>query len=164
METAMKDRRDNPLIAFCRDLPGVTEDVKWGKDLVFSVGGRMFAAFDLTDTRRFSFKTTADEFEVLIGLPGIRPAPYAARFHWVSVEGDGALTAPAAKSRLQQAQRLVSGCLPLRTQRQLGLLGAGPVGSDNDGGDSRSQRKRRGAQRHGPARSRRTMGKSRRLP
>jgi predicted DNA-binding protein (MmcQ/YjbR family) len=27
----------------CRSLPGVTEDVKWENDLIFSVGGKMFA-------------------------------------------------------------------------------------------------------------------------
>jgi predicted DNA-binding protein (MmcQ/YjbR family) len=27
---------------FCLSLPAVTEDVKWGADLCFSVGGKMF--------------------------------------------------------------------------------------------------------------------------
>ena len=26
----------------CKQLPGVTEDIKWGNDLCFSVGGKMF--------------------------------------------------------------------------------------------------------------------------
>ena len=26
----------------CTSLPGVTEDIKWGNDLVFSVGGKCF--------------------------------------------------------------------------------------------------------------------------
>jgi len=34
------------LQAYCRSLPGATEDIKWGNDLVFSVGGKMFAGFD----------------------------------------------------------------------------------------------------------------------
>lgn len=34
-----------PLISFCRNLPKATEDIKWGKDLVFSVGNKMFAVF-----------------------------------------------------------------------------------------------------------------------
>src|SRR5471032_1243808 len=32
------------LQAMCRSCPGATQDVKWGHDLCFSVGGRMFAA------------------------------------------------------------------------------------------------------------------------
>jgi predicted DNA-binding protein (MmcQ/YjbR family) len=28
--------------SLCNQLPGVTEDIKWGSDLCFSVGGKMF--------------------------------------------------------------------------------------------------------------------------
>jgi predicted DNA-binding protein (MmcQ/YjbR family) len=28
--------------SLCKQLPGVTEDIKWGSDLCFSVGGKMF--------------------------------------------------------------------------------------------------------------------------
>ena len=36
-------RPTDPLVAFCRSLPGATEDIKWEHDLIFSVGGKMFA-------------------------------------------------------------------------------------------------------------------------
>ena len=32
------------LRSICRSLPGITEDVKWGSDLCFLVGGKMFVA------------------------------------------------------------------------------------------------------------------------
>jgi predicted DNA-binding protein (MmcQ/YjbR family) len=113
----------NPMIVFCRRLPQVTEDVKWGHDLVFSVGGKMFAAFDLNDPRRCSFKTTPDDFEILTALPGIGPAPYAARFHWVSLERRNAIAAGDLKLHLRRAHSLVSSRLPLRLRRSLGLEG-----------------------------------------
>src|SRR5215471_7111602 len=116
----------NAMVAFCRTLPQATEDVKWGDDLVFSVGGKMFATFDLSDPRRCSFKATPDDFEVLTALPGIRPAPYAARFHWVSLERLDAMTPGDLKLHLKRAHLLVSSRLSLKLRRSLGLEGLAP--------------------------------------
>jgi predicted DNA-binding protein (MmcQ/YjbR family) len=71
------------LQAMCRALPGATEDVKWGHDLCFSVGGRMFAAVNLEPPHELSFKCTPETFAELIEREGIIPAPYAARAKWV---------------------------------------------------------------------------------
>lgn len=68
---------------FCRALPGVAEDVKWGHDLCFCVAGKMFAAVDLEPPHSLSFKCTPEEFAELVERPGIIPAPYAARNMWV---------------------------------------------------------------------------------
>jgi hypothetical protein len=35
----------DPLIIFCRQLPGATEDTKWKKDLIFSVGDKIVCSF-----------------------------------------------------------------------------------------------------------------------
>jgi predicted DNA-binding protein (MmcQ/YjbR family) len=67
----------------CRTLPGVSEDVKWGNDLVFSVGGKMFAAVDLEPPHAIAFKCGDEAFGELIERPGIVPAPYLARAKWV---------------------------------------------------------------------------------
>src|SRR2546425_1997583 len=69
--------------AFCRVLPGATEDVKWGNDLVFSVGGKMFAVVCLEPPHQISFKCTPETFAALIEREGIIPAPYLARAMWV---------------------------------------------------------------------------------
>ncbi len=45
MSGTKKDR----LYELCRSLPGVTEDVKWGDNLVFSVAAKMFAVFDVPE-------------------------------------------------------------------------------------------------------------------
>ena len=81
---------DEEFRATCRSLPGVTEDVKWGDNLVFSVGDKMFAAFNLGDETPFSFKVDEDAFDVLVQQEGIRPAPYLARHSWVLAEPDEA--------------------------------------------------------------------------
>jgi len=67
----------------CRTLPGVSEDVKWGNDLVFSVGGKMFAAVDLEPPHAIAFKCSEETFGELVERPGIVPAPYLARAKWV---------------------------------------------------------------------------------
>jgi predicted DNA-binding protein (MmcQ/YjbR family) len=48
----------------CRALPGVTEDIKWEHDLVFSIGGKMFCVVGLDESpTSASFKITDEEFE-----------------------------------------------------------------------------------------------------
>ena len=67
----------------CRSLPGVTEDVKWGSDLCFLVGGKMFVVVNLEPPHQVSFKCTPEQFGELIERPGVIPAPYMARNMWV---------------------------------------------------------------------------------
>jgi predicted DNA-binding protein (MmcQ/YjbR family) len=40
----------------CRALPAVTEDIKWGHDLCFSVAGKMFALLPWMDHSQFPSK------------------------------------------------------------------------------------------------------------
>jgi predicted DNA-binding protein (MmcQ/YjbR family) len=76
---------EDSLIAFCRALPGATEDVKWGKDLIFSVGGKMFAGFELPEGEPLAFKVDPLDFDGPIVQKGIVPAPHMAHHSWVSV-------------------------------------------------------------------------------
>jgi predicted DNA-binding protein (MmcQ/YjbR family) len=67
----------------CRALPEVTEDIKWGTDLVFSVGGKMFCVLNTELPHSIAFKCTPEEFGELVERPGIIAAPYLARAMWV---------------------------------------------------------------------------------
>jgi predicted DNA-binding protein (MmcQ/YjbR family) len=69
--------------AFCRTLPGVTEDVKWGHDLCFCVQKKMFTVVSLEPPHSIAFKCTPESFGELIERSGIIPAPYMARNLWV---------------------------------------------------------------------------------
>lgn len=117
-----KDKRREALLTSCRALPHVTEDVKWGNDLVFSIGAKMFAVFDATEGVQFGFKTSPEEFDFLLSRPGIIPAPYAARYHWVRVESSDAMPLDNAKKYLEASYRLVGSGLTKKLQRELGLL------------------------------------------
>ena len=109
------------LYALCRSLPGVTEDVKWGDNLVFSVGNKMFAVFDLPDGQPFSMKAEEAAFEVLTQQPGIRPAPYLAKHSWISVEGRETMPRSAVEELLREAHALVAAKLSKKLRAELGI-------------------------------------------
>jgi hypothetical protein len=50
----------------CMSLPAATEDIKWGADLAFSVGGKMFCVVNIEPPHQMSFKCTPEEFAELI--------------------------------------------------------------------------------------------------
>jgi predicted DNA-binding protein (MmcQ/YjbR family) len=72
--------------AICGALPQVTEDIKWGHDLCFSVGKKMFVVVNLEPPHQVAFKCTPESFAELVERPGIIPAPYMARNMWVMEE------------------------------------------------------------------------------
>ena len=114
--------KKQPLIEFCRSLPHATEDIKWGKDLVFSIGSKMFAVFNTNDLTQFSFKTTLAMFGTLTAIEGIVPAPYAARFNWVLVTTPKALSQKMLKALLTESYQMVAAGLPAKVRKELGLL------------------------------------------
>jgi predicted DNA-binding protein (MmcQ/YjbR family) len=103
-------------------LPGVTQDVKWGNDLVYSVGGKMFAVTCLegADAGRVSFKVEQERFLELTDMPGVVPAPYLARVHWVLLQQPAEHPAEWVRERLLRAYQLVREKLPKKVQAGLG--------------------------------------------
>jgi predicted DNA-binding protein (MmcQ/YjbR family) len=92
----------------CMSMPHVTESVQWGNDLVFKVGGKIFAAVALEPSKVFlAFKCTPEEFNELVERPDVIPAPYAARYHWVGLETSDALTRAELAQRLSRSYDLV---------------------------------------------------------
>ena len=108
--------------AICRQLPGVTEDIKWGHDFVFSVGGKMFCVVGLDQTpTTASFKVTDEEFEEMCDRPGFKPAPYVAKYKWVWIDDINKMKIADWKKYLQQSYTLVKDKLPAKLKRQLGI-------------------------------------------
>lgn len=112
-----------PQRALAASLAGVTEDVKWGADLVYSVGGRMFCVFLLQDGRACtcSFKVDDERFLELTGVPGVVPAPYLARAMWVQVGREHALAGADLDALVRRSHALVAARLTRKLQRELGL-------------------------------------------
>ena len=105
----------------CRSFPAVTEDIKWGHDLCFSVAGKMFCVAAVDGPLSVSFKVKDDEFEELANLPGLRPAPYVARYKWVLVEDVRKLSRKEWEHYVRQSYDLVRAKLPKKLARQHGL-------------------------------------------
>lgn len=106
---------------FCLSLPYATEDVKWGNDLTFCVGEKMFTVVGLeqTDQNVMSFKCTPEKFAELIELEGISPAPYVARYHWVALQKFNAIGDNELKDLIKISYNLVWGKLPKALRNKL---------------------------------------------
>ena len=105
---------------WCLALPGVTEDIKWDDDLVFSVGGKMFCVAMLEPPHRLSFKCEAETFAELIEREGVIPALYLARAKWVSLEAlDGPMEWRELEGRLRRSYDLVKASLTRKAQAAL---------------------------------------------
>lgn len=77
------------LKSLCRGFPGASETPRGAPNnvLVYYVGTKYFAYFKTSDPEkwRFSIRVSPDRFVELTGMPGIKPARYMGRFHWVTI-------------------------------------------------------------------------------
>jgi predicted DNA-binding protein (MmcQ/YjbR family) len=106
---------------YCLSLPAVTEDIKWGNDLVFSVGGKMFCVASLEPPLTFSFKVRDEEFEELSVQDGFKPAPYMARAKWVLVTHPGKLHKKEWENYVKQSYEMIKAKLTRKTRQELGI-------------------------------------------
>jgi len=107
--------------SFCLSLPHVTEDIQWEKDLLFRIGNKMFTVLALDDSTDhvMSFKCTPEVFAELTERPGIVPAPYVARYHWVALERFDALKSAELKSLIKNSYDMVRAKLPRKVRERL---------------------------------------------
>lgn len=77
------------LKGLCRGFVGAVETVHGEPSnvLMYSVGGKYFAYFKTSDPEkwRFSLRVSPDRFVELTDIPGVKPARYMGRFHWVTI-------------------------------------------------------------------------------
>ncbi len=109
------------LRTFCLGLPHASEDIKWGNDLCFCIGEKMFATTSLNPTSGFncSFKCTPENYARLIEQDGIVSAPYTGRFGWVCVKKKNALSSAELSDLLKQSYQAVKEGLPANLQKEL---------------------------------------------
>ncbi|GAC1535590.1 MAG: hypothetical protein NVS3B10_28660 [Polyangiales bacterium] len=111
--------------ARCLALSGATESLQWGDDLVFKIGGKMFAVIDLRpDGQSLSFKCPPHRFHEWLERAGVRPAPYLARAQWVLVDEPNDLTWAELSGALAEAYAQILSQLPKKTQRSVALATA----------------------------------------
>ena len=110
------------LRAICLELPGVTEDVKWGNDLCFLIAEKMFCVTGLEGGFTVSMKVTDEEFEELTAREGIIPAPYMARYKWIYLQDASAFSQDEWKKYVHQSYELIKSKLPKKILKQYGLI------------------------------------------
>lgn len=74
---------------FCLSLHGASEESAGDPYNIhaFKIGGKKFAYYKTTEPEkfRFSVRVTPSRFIELTDQPGIKPARYMHRFHWVTI-------------------------------------------------------------------------------
>ena len=106
----------------CLSFPAATEEVKWENDLCFLIGKKMFAVAGLDrQPVAISFKTTPELFDQLTERSGFIPAPYLARYKWVTIQDISGLNEDELKKLVSNSYDLVLAKLPKKAKDQLGL-------------------------------------------
>jgi len=110
---------------FCEALPATTHVIQWGEAHVWKVGGKVFAiaGWDDGEVTGITFKTTPIEYEFLIQMDGVRPAPYLASrgFAWAQHYSDPGLGDEELREHLEDSHRLVAAGLTKKKRSELGL-------------------------------------------
>jgi len=105
--------------AFCRGLPGATAQIQWETDLVFKVGGKMFAVMGPSGS--LSFKANDIAFEMLVETGQARSAPYLARAKWVLLDDLMSMPGEDLRGYLSESHTIVAAKLTRKLRAELGL-------------------------------------------
>jgi predicted DNA-binding protein (MmcQ/YjbR family) len=128
----------------CLAFPGATEQIQWGNDLLFKVGGKMFAATPLEPAPVcLSFKASPENFAELTERPNIIPAPYLARAQWVALQSRDAVPLDELAQLLWESYDLVVAKLPKKIRDSLSIVKAAATKPSK----RKSTRKKRGRSR-----------------
>lgn len=104
----------------CLSLPHSTEHIQWEDDLVFKVGGKMYAVAPLEPAPVWlTLKSAPEEFAELVEQPGVIPAPYLARARWVSLVSPQVVSRSEIERLVRRSYDLVFANLPRKTQAAL---------------------------------------------
>jgi predicted DNA-binding protein (MmcQ/YjbR family) len=94
---------------FCLSFPQAKENLQWGDDLCFKVGGKIFAVLALGSVPQgLSFKCTPEKFAELVEQDGIVPAPYVGRYKWILLERVDVLRQAELEELITQSYELVA--------------------------------------------------------
>ena len=97
--------------SYCLSFPQATENLQWGDELCFKIGGKIFVTLGL-DNRRMCFKCVPERFAELVEQEHIRPAPYVGRYQWVMLNRLDALCDDELQELIQQSFQMVAAKAP----------------------------------------------------
>jgi predicted DNA-binding protein (MmcQ/YjbR family) len=95
--------------AFCLSFPGATENLQWGEELCFKVGGKLFAIVGLGSVpQRVTLKCSLETFAVLTEREGIAPAAYVGRYKWVTLQSLDVLSEAELREAISNSYKMVA--------------------------------------------------------
>src|SRR5215469_16021589 len=110
----------------CLSFPGTTEQIQWGYDLLFKVGGKMYAVSPLEPAPVcLSFKASPEKFAELTERQNIIPAPYLARAQWVALQTRDAVGREELARLLRESYEMVLARLPTKVRNAIATGGSG---------------------------------------
>lgn len=105
---------------YCLSFPGATEDIKWGADLCFCIGAKMFCVTGADSiSGGISIKCTPEKFEELIERTGIDPAAYVGRYKWVHISDLDVVAPHELKALIKKSYELVFDKLPPKIKKEI---------------------------------------------
>ena len=108
------------LRTFCLSFPGATEDIKWGADLCFSVGAKMFVVTSAdSSSGGISLKCMPEKFDELVEREGVDPAAYVGRYKWVHIKTPDLLAPDELKGLIGKSYELVFDKLPPKVKKTI---------------------------------------------
>jgi len=94
---------------YCLSFPHATENLQWGEDLCFKIGGKIFATIALGAVpQSICFKCPPEKFAELLELEGIEPAPYVGRYKWVLLRRLDVLPASELHALIRESYEMVA--------------------------------------------------------
>jgi predicted DNA-binding protein (MmcQ/YjbR family) len=102
---------------FCLEFPQAKENLQWGDDLCFKIGGKIFAIVGL-DNPRLCFKCTPQVFADLVEREDVRPAPYVGRYKWVMLDRLDAVPWDELRELIRQSYEMVAAKAPKKRAGQ----------------------------------------------
>jgi predicted DNA-binding protein (MmcQ/YjbR family) len=101
---------------YCLSFQDATENLQWGDELCFKIGGKIFFMMGL-DNPRMCFKCTPEKFAELIEREDLRPAPYVGRYKWVMADRLDALGNNELISLIRESYEMIAANAPKPRRR-----------------------------------------------
>jgi predicted DNA-binding protein (MmcQ/YjbR family) len=102
---------------FCLAFPQATENLQWGDELCFKIGGKIFVMLGL-DNPRLCFKCTPETFAELIEREDVRPAPYVGRYKWVMLDRLNAVRWDELRELISKSYEMVAAKAPGKNDKK----------------------------------------------
>ncbi|MGA7398808.1 MAG: MmcQ/YjbR family DNA-binding protein [Candidatus Sulfotelmatobacter sp.] len=102
---------------YCLAFPAATENLQWGDELCFKVGGKIFLMLGL-DNPRLCLKCTPESFGELIEREDIRPAPYVGRYKWAMLDRLDAVRWDELRELIRESYEMVVAKAPGKVKKK----------------------------------------------